>query len=134
MKGGIPLCGMARDLKRNMPIIRSGETTFNRGRLFRGFKNQYRHGRNTEFSFVTNNQRLFFAVGIEMEIRTMDSEAWVAFCRASRKYDQMSTATAQALGMVSEPLNHLERFGRVPANIRWLMTRFLSLSIIARLL
>ena len=60
----------------------------------------------------------FAAVGIEMEIRPMDSAAWVAFCRTSRKYDQMvNRHGAGALGMVSEPLNHLERF-RVgfPAN------------------
>ena len=60
----------------------------------------------------------FSAVGIEMEIRPMDSEAWVAFCRTSRKYDQMvNRHGAGALGMVSEPLNHLERFrAGFPAN------------------
>jgi peptide/nickel transport system substrate-binding protein len=60
----------------------------------------------------------FAAVGIDMEIRLMDSADWVAFCRTSRKYDQMvNRHGAGALGMVSEPLNHLERF-RVgfPAN------------------
>ena len=60
----------------------------------------------------------YSAVGIDMEIRTMDSESWVAYCRTSRKYDQMvNRHGAGALGMVSEPLNHLERF-RVgfPAN------------------
>ena len=60
----------------------------------------------------------FAVVGIDMEIRTMDSADWVAFCRTNRKYDQMvNRHGAGALGMVSEPLNHLERF-RVgfPAN------------------
>jgi len=60
----------------------------------------------------------FAAVGIDMEIRLMDRADWVAFCRTSRKYDQMvNRHGAGALGMVSEPLNHLERF-RVgfPAN------------------
>jgi peptide/nickel transport system substrate-binding protein len=53
----------------------------------------------------------FAAVGINMEIRTMDSDAWVAFCRIGRKHDQIvNRHGAGALGLVSEPLNHLERF------------------------
>ena len=76
----------------------------------------------------------FAAVGIDMEIRAMDSADWVAFCRTSRKYDQMvNRHGAGALGMVSEPLNHLERFGLVSRQItRWSTTRFSSLSIIGR--
>ena len=60
----------------------------------------------------------FSAVGIDMEIRPMESADWVAFCRTSRKYDQMvNRHGAGALGMVSEPLNHLERFRKgFPAN------------------
>jgi peptide/nickel transport system substrate-binding protein len=50
------------------------------------------------------------AVGIDMEIRTMDSAA-LATCQTNREYDQMVDGTSGGtLGMVNEPLYHLQRF------------------------
>ena len=52
----------------------------------------------------------FAAVGIDMEIRTLDSAA-LAVCQINREYDQMLDGTSGGtLGMVNEPLYHLQRF------------------------
>ena len=52
----------------------------------------------------------FAAVGIDMEIRSMDSTVWAA-CQTSRAYDQMvANISGGTLGMVNEPLHHLLRF------------------------
>jgi peptide/nickel transport system substrate-binding protein len=50
------------------------------------------------------------AIGIDMEIRTMDSAA-LATCQTNREYDQMVDGTSGGtLGMINEPLYHLQRF------------------------
>ena len=52
----------------------------------------------------------FAAVGIDMEIRTLDSAA-LAVCQVNREYDQMLDGiSGGTLGMVNEPLYHLQRF------------------------
>jgi peptide/nickel transport system substrate-binding protein len=76
-----------------------------------GFKTNIITEGTENITLLTIIKSYFAAVGIDMEIRTMDSESWVAYCRASRKYDQLvNRHGAGSLGMVSEPLNHLERF------------------------
>ena len=52
----------------------------------------------------------FATVGIDMEIREMNKEAFAA-CKTSRGYDQMiDNISGGSLGMVNEPLHHLLRF------------------------
>ena len=52
----------------------------------------------------------FAAVGIDMEIRTIDNASWAAR-QTNQAYDQMVDNTNEGtLGMVNEPLYHLQRF------------------------
>lgn len=66
---------------------------------------------NSEFMDLLQNIKSYFAaVGIDMEIRTMDSTS-LAACKTSYKYDQIvDNIGGGTLGMVNEPLYHLQRF------------------------
>ena len=52
----------------------------------------------------------FAAVGIDMEIRTMDSTSWTAFVRMGRKQDQLVKSINGSLGQIYEPTRQLQRF------------------------
>ena len=54
----------------------------------------------------------FAAVGIDMEIRTMDSASWVSFVMTNHKNDQLAQrgAASNSLGGAYEPLRQLSRF------------------------
>ena len=53
----------------------------------------------------------FTAVGVDMEIRTMDSTSWLAFVRTAHKQDQMVMRSgAGSLGISSDPIHQFMRF------------------------
>ena len=52
----------------------------------------------------------FAQVGVDMEVRTMDSAAWVAFVETNHKHDQLAHRTSGPLGHCSSPLFDLTRF------------------------
>jgi len=49
-------------------------------------------------------------VGIDMEIRPMESAALVAFIQTEQKHDQMAARAGGSLGTGHEPLRQLTRF------------------------
>ncbi len=52
----------------------------------------------------------FAAVGIDMEIRTMESAAWIAFTQVEKKHDQMAFHSGGSLHRSHEPLRQLTIF------------------------
>ena len=52
----------------------------------------------------------FAAVGIDMEIRTMESAAWIAFTQVEKKHDQMAYHSGGSLHRSHEPLRQLTIF------------------------
>jgi len=53
----------------------------------------------------------FAQVGIDMEIRTMDSAAWNSFVKSGHKHDQLAQRTGGgSLGISSEPFRQFARF------------------------
>ena len=52
----------------------------------------------------------FAQVGIEMEIRTMDSASWISFVKIGHNHDQLAHRPAGPLGHNSAPLHDLTRF------------------------
>ena len=52
----------------------------------------------------------FAAVGIDMEIRTMETPAWDSFVQKEKKHDQLAQHASSSLGRVHEPLRQLTRF------------------------
>ena len=52
----------------------------------------------------------FAAVGIDMEIRPMETFAWDAFVQKEKKHDQIAQHASSSLGRVHEPLRQLTRF------------------------
>jgi peptide/nickel transport system substrate-binding protein len=51
----------------------------------------------------------FARIGIDMEIRPMETSAWVAFVQTGHKYDQLVHQPAGALGHTAPPLMQLTR-------------------------
>ena len=58
----------------------------------------------------------FAAVGIDMEIRPMETAAFVNYVMINHKNDQLAQRSASSLGLATEPIRQLERFrtGAVP--------------------
>jgi ABC-type transport system substrate-binding protein len=52
----------------------------------------------------------FAAVGIDMEIRVMDSASWLAFVQIGHKHDQLCQKQNGTLGLSFEPIMQLKRF------------------------
>jgi peptide/nickel transport system substrate-binding protein len=52
----------------------------------------------------------FGQVGIDMEIRTMDSDSWINFVKTGHKHDQLAHYPSGPLGHCSAPLHDLTRF------------------------
>ena len=52
----------------------------------------------------------FAAVGIDMEIRPMESAAWVAFTQTEKKHDQLAYRSGGSLSRSHEPLRQLTMF------------------------
>jgi peptide/nickel transport system substrate-binding protein len=52
----------------------------------------------------------FAAVGIDMEIRPMDSASWLAFVQQGHKHDQIAFRVSGSLGLTYEPIRQLYRF------------------------
>jgi ABC-type transport system substrate-binding protein len=52
----------------------------------------------------------FAAVGINMEIRTMDSASWTAFVRNGHKYDALAYRSSGQIGMSYEPIRQFSRY------------------------
>ena len=61
-------------------------------------------------------QSYFRAVGINMEIRPMETPSFVSFVLTGHKNDQLVQRSASSLGLATEPIRQLERFrtGAVP--------------------
>ena len=64
----------------------------------------------------------FAAIGINMDIRTMDSASWVTFVQNGHKQDQLAQRVTGSLGQTYEPLRDLTRFQAVGA-ANWVMVR-----------
>jgi len=62
----------------------------------------------------------FAAVGINMDIRTMDSASWIAFVQSGHKQDALAQRGNGSLGQTYEPLTQLNRFDTNQA-VNWLM-------------
>ena len=62
----------------------------------------------------------FAAVGINMDIRTMDSVSWTSFVQTGHKHDQLAARANGAIGFTYSPIRQLNRFN---TNIltNWLM-------------
>ncbi len=59
----------------------------------------------------------FSAIGIDMDIRPMDSPSWISFVRTGRKYDAMAYGSSGDLGFTYEPIRQLNRYvTNYPAN------------------
>ena len=58
----------------------------------------------------------FANVGIDVDIRVMDSASWSAFVRANRKYDALAMATSGSLGFSFEPMRQISRFTSTDSN------------------
>ena len=52
----------------------------------------------------------FMAVGIDMEIRTMDSASWTSFVRTQKKHDALAYRSSGQIGMSYEPLRQFLRY------------------------
>jgi peptide/nickel transport system substrate-binding protein len=52
----------------------------------------------------------FKQVGIDMEIRSMESAAWVAFVQTEKKHDQLAYRSGGSLSRAHEPLRQLTMF------------------------
>jgi ABC-type transport system substrate-binding protein len=52
----------------------------------------------------------FIAVGIDMEIRPMETASFVNFVMINHKNDQLVQRSASSLGLATEPIRQLERF------------------------
>jgi peptide/nickel transport system substrate-binding protein len=84
----------------------------------------YPHGFNTsivvestvDMKLLEIVQSCFMAVGINMEIRPMETASFVSFVLTGHKNDQLVQRSASSLGLATEPIRQLERFrtGAVP--------------------
>ena len=52
----------------------------------------------------------FAAVGIDMDIRPLDSSSWLAFVQVGHKQDQIAFRVSGSLGLTYEPIRQLYRF------------------------
>jgi len=75
-----------------------------------GFKTNIVADTTADLDLLQVIKSYFAAVGIDMEIRTMDYTAWVAFVQTGHKYDQIAFRAAGSMGITSEPMNHLSYF------------------------
>jgi peptide/nickel transport system substrate-binding protein len=75
-----------------------------------GFKTNIVADAGADLDLLQVVKSYFAAVGIDMEIRTMDSGSWVNFVQVGHKQDQMAMRVNGALALNSEPLRHLYRF------------------------
>ena len=75
-----------------------------------GFKTNVLASAEGDLDLLQVIKSYFTAVGIDMEIRPMDTTAWSAFVSGQKKHDQMVNRTGSGvLGMVNEPLKQLQR-------------------------
>ena len=75
-----------------------------------GFKTNVLASAEGDLDLLQVVKSYFIAVGIDMEIRPMDTTAWSAFVSGQKKHDQMVNRTGSGtLGMVNEPLKQLQR-------------------------
>ena len=55
--------------------------------------------------------KAYFAdIGVNMDIRTMDSASWTTFVFTSRKHDQMAQRSTGQLGFTYEPIRQLQKY------------------------
>ena len=52
----------------------------------------------------------FSAVGIDMEIRTLDASSWNAFVMTGKKHDQLAARSNGSLGIAYQPIRQFARF------------------------
>jgi ABC-type transport system substrate-binding protein len=52
----------------------------------------------------------FIQVGVDMDIRLMDSASWAALVNVARKYEQLSYKAGGQLGITFEPTRQVQRF------------------------
>jgi peptide/nickel transport system substrate-binding protein len=82
-----------------------------------GFKTDIVVSSDSDLNLLQIVQSYFSAVGINMEIRTMDPAAWQNFVRVARSQDQMSMRAAGGLGHTFQPSRLLIRYtGSYTAN------------------
>jgi len=62
----------------------------------------------------------FAAINIDMEIRTMDSAAWINYVGVGHKHDALAQRSGGSLGHLYEPTRQLTRFQTKGAS-NWLM-------------
>jgi ABC-type transport system substrate-binding protein len=75
-----------------------------------GFKTNIVADSAGDMELLQNIKAYFAAVGIDMEIRPMDSSSWVAFVTTGKKHDQLAQRAAASLGLTFEPLRQLNKF------------------------
>ena len=76
----------------------------------KGFKTNIVVESGSDLELLQLVKSYFAQIGIDMEIRTMESAAWVAFVEAGHKHDQLAQRASSSLGRVHEPLRQLTRF------------------------
>jgi peptide/nickel transport system substrate-binding protein len=85
-----------------------------------GFKTNMVADATADIGLLQIVKSYFSQVGIDMEIRMMDSNNWVAFVDIAHKHDQMVHRTAGPLGHTSSPFHDLTRFKK-GAHGNWAM-------------
>jgi len=74
-----------------------------------GFKTNFVLPSNADIDLMQIVKSYFAAVGIDMEIRTMEPVAFTSFVVTNRKHDQIASRTNGSLGVSSPPLMHVTR-------------------------
>ena len=75
-----------------------------------GFKTDVVADNAADLNLLQIVQSNFADIGINMEIRTMDSAAWSSFVRTTKSYDQLFFAVSGTSGFVFEPIRQLSYF------------------------
>jgi peptide/nickel transport system substrate-binding protein len=75
-----------------------------------GFKTNVVAEASADIDMLQIIQSYWSAIGIDMEIRTMDTASWNIFVRVQKKYDQLSFRSNGSLGLAFEPMTQLTQF------------------------
>lgn len=75
-----------------------------------GFKTNVAADVTSDLDLLQIVKSYWAAVGIDMEIRTMDSASLVAFVQNQKKYDQLGYRVGGSMGTSSEPIKELSLF------------------------
>jgi ABC-type transport system substrate-binding protein len=75
-----------------------------------GFKTNVIADSTSDLDLLQIVKSYLLAVGIDMDIRTMDAATWSSYVRTARKADQLAYAANGSLAFTFEPLRALNRF------------------------